>query len=88
MRLLTTTRFQRDLKRVDKPGKDLNKLWNVVETLLSGQGLGSRYRPHRLSGPWSRYWECHLEPGWLLIWGHQDDALVLVRTGSHTDLFG
>ena len=34
MRLLTTKRFERDLKRVRKRGKNLDKLWSVVEQLL------------------------------------------------------
>ena len=35
MRLLTTKRFEKDLKRGRKRGKDLDKLWSVVERLLS-----------------------------------------------------
>ena len=88
MRLLTTTRFKRDVKQAQKRGKDMDRLWRVVETLLAGRELASRHRPHRLSGQWSRYWECHIEPDWLLVWDHQDNTLVLVRTGSHSDLFG
>ncbi len=88
MRLLTTTRFDRDLRRTSKRGKDLGKLWAVVERLLSRQPLDPRSRPHRLSGDWSDYWECHVESDWLLVWGKEDDRLVLVRTGTHDDLFG
>ena len=88
MRLLTTSRFEKDLKRADRRGKDLDKLWTVVEALLSGRDLHPRLRPHRLSGQWSDYWECHIEPDWLLIWGYGNDALVVVRTGTHSDLFG
>ena len=50
MRLRTTTRFEKDLKRSAKRNKDLAKLWSLVEHLLSGQRLESRYRQHRLSG--------------------------------------
>ena len=32
-------------------------------------------------------WECHVDPDWLLIWTREVDALVLVRTGTHSDLF-
>ena len=88
MRLLTTTRFDRDLRRASKRGRDLGKLWAVVERLLSRQPLDPRNRPHRLSGDWSVYWECHVESDWLLVWGKEEDALVLVRTGTHDDLFG
>ena len=36
---------------------------------------------------WSPYWECHIEADWLVIWGPEDDTLILVRTGTHADLF-
>ena len=88
MRLLTTRRFERDVDRSRKRGKDLDKLWTVVEQLLQERPLDPRNRVHRLSGDWSGAWECHIEADWLLIWRHSDDALVLVRTGTHSDLFG
>ena len=87
MRLLTTKRFERDLKRVRKRGKNLDKLWSVVEQLLSKQPFDPRHRRHRLAGDWPPCWECHIEPDWLLIWHQKDHALILVRTGTHTDLF-
>ena len=38
---------------------------------------------------WSRSRECQIEPDWLLIWHVDDgDALILTRTGTHSDLFG
>ena len=45
--LLTTKRFEKDLKRGRKRGKDLDKLWSVVERLLSNQPLDPRHRKHR-----------------------------------------
>ena len=87
MRLLTTRRFERDLKRARKRGKDISKLHAVVETLLKGERLPPRCRSHPLSGDWKGFWECHLEPDWLLIWKQDEDALTLVRTGTHSDLF-
>lgn len=87
-RLRTTSRFEKDLKRVRRRKKDLNKLWAVVEQLLAGERLEPRYRQHRLSGRWSAYWECHIAPDWLLVWGWEADLLIVVRTGTHADLFG
>ena len=60
MRLLTTKRFEKDLKPGRKRGKDLDKLWSVVERLLSNQPLDPRHRKHRLTGDWSPCWECHI----------------------------
>ena len=88
MRLLTTTQFKKDLRRAKRRGKDLDKLWGIVERLQSEERLEPSNRPHRLSGEWAHCWECHIEPDWLLIWDQrQVDALILIRTGSHSDLF-
>ena len=88
MQLRTTTRFEKDLKRVAKRNRDLTKLWAIVERLVTGQRLEPQHRQHRLSGRRSSYWECHIEPDWLLIRGRDGDLLTLVRTGTHSDLFG
>ncbi len=87
MRLLTTNRFERDLKRAIKRGRDLDKLWKIVELLLDNKPLEKRHRPNPLSGIYATAWECHIEPDWLLIWNQEDNQLVLSRTGTHSDLF-
>ena len=79
--------LKEDLRRAKRRDKDLNKLWNVVERLSAQQPLDPRNRPHRLAGDWSPCWECHIEPDWLLIWDQREDLLILVRTGTHADLF-
>ena len=89
MRPIRTTRqFERDLKLARKRGWKLQKLWAVIQILSSGERLDPRFRPHRLSGRWRGFMECHVEPDWLLVWMSDDDGLVLVRTGTHADLFG
>ena len=40
----------KDLKRGRKRGKSLDKLWSVVERLLSKQPLDPRHRRYRLAG--------------------------------------
>jgi len=87
-RLKTTKRFERDLKRVRKRGEQLDKLWSVVDCLLRNEPLEARHRAHLLSGEWQSFRECHIEPDWLLIWREIEDQIILVRTGSHSDLFG
>lgn len=88
LRLRTTKQFERDLKTASKRGKNLDRLWTVVECLMNGEPLAARHRPHRLSGNWSPCWECHIEPDWLLIWCQTEEELVLAASGTHSDLFG
>ncbi len=86
-RLKTTKRFERDLKRTKKRGKQLDKLWAVVEHLLTDEPPEPRHRTQTLSGQWRSFRECHIEPDWLLIWREAEDELILARTGTHADLF-
>ena len=71
-----------------RPQASRETRWAVVDRLLAEQPLDPRNRAHRLSGEWSRSWECHIEPDWLLIWHVGENDLVLARTGTHSDLFG
>ena len=42
--------FKRDLKRLKKRGKDMEKLPSVIETLCAHGRLDSKHRDHALSG--------------------------------------
>ena len=82
-----TKQFDRDLRRAKRRGENLEVLWRVIEALKEGRRLETRHRVHKLSGDWVGFWECHVEPDWLLIWRLTEDALILVRTGTHSDIF-
>ena len=87
MRIVQPTSFKKDVKRQKKRGKDLDKLKTLIELLVSGSELPESYRDHGLSGHWVGWRDCHVGPDWLLIYKVSDDALILGRTGSHSDLF-
>ena len=88
MRTLSqTTQFSRDVKRMCKRGKDLEKLKEVVRLLASGSPLDPKFRDHPLTGPWKPSRDCHIEPDWILIYTVDANALRLERTGTHIDLF-
>ena len=59
----------------------------VVGALACDGVLPSLLQPHRLTGDLNGLWECHIEPDWLLIYDVNDDEVLLVRTGTHSDLF-
>ena len=85
--LSQTGQFAKDVKRLRKRGKDIEKLKAVVTRLASGQALEPRYRDHALAGEWKNCRDCHLEPDWVLIYSADERYLRLERTGSHSDLF-
>jgi mRNA interferase YafQ len=82
-----TSQFKRDVKRNQRQGKDLGKLKDVLERLATGEELASQHRDHVLVGQYKGTRECHLEADWLLIYELAESELVLIRTGSHSDLF-
>ena len=82
------TQFRRDVKLAQKRGKDMVKLREVILLLMEGRPLPPRFKDHALSGDWKHYRDCHIEPDWLLIYKIDRDHLHLVRTGTHSDLFG
>jgi mRNA interferase YafQ len=80
-------RFRDDLKQQRRRGKDIEDLIAIVELLAEDGSLPDAYRPHQLTGEWKGLWECHLEPDWLLIYEVTATEVLLIRTGSHADLF-
>jgi len=87
--IVISSRFKKDVKRTKKRGKDLDKLEEIVGLLAQDQDLPTRCRPHKLIGNYEGFWECHIEPDWLLVYGINDEenTLDLARTGTHSDLF-
>ena len=84
-----TTKFKKDIKLVQKQGKNLDKLFHVVELLSNDEKLDVKYRDHELSGNYDGFRECHIEPDWLLVYRKNSEQIILylLRTGSHSDLF-
>ena len=84
-----TTRFQKDLKRVQRRGYDMSLITDVIKKLADGEVLPEKNRDHSLSGEYIGCRECHITPDWLLVYEIDDGQLILylTRTGSHSDLF-
>ena len=80
--------FRKDYKKLKSSGKDLSKLALVINTLAAKEELPERNLDHALTGNYLGNRECHVSPDWLLIYQTTEAELILVRTGSHSELFG
>jgi len=58
-----------------------------MEALQADKPLPRKHVPHPLKGKWKPKWEYHIEPDWLLVYEVTEDEVLLVRTGTHSDLF-
>jgi mRNA interferase YafQ len=86
----TTKQFEGDYSLMVKRGKDIQKLKTIMRQVVNQQTLESKYHGHALGGNLGGYRDCHLEPGWILIYRIDRDLeeITFVRTGNHADLFG
>jgi len=82
-----TSQFKRDVRRMQRHGKDMGKLKGALQTLVKGEPLPALHRDHVLVGQYRGTRECHIEPDWLMIYELAETEIVLIRTGSHSDLF-
>jgi mRNA interferase YafQ len=80
-------KFKRDVKRLEKRGKDLGKLKTVLFILINKQELPAEYNDHPLKGNWKGFRDLHIEPDWLLLYRIFGEELQLARTGTHSDVF-
>ena len=95
IKIVTTNKYEKELKAMFERGKSLNKMLEVINLLLDNASKGmqlhlllpAQYRLQKLSGQYNNRWECHIEPDWLLIFYLDDEKLILERTGTHADLF-
>jgi mRNA interferase YafQ len=82
-----TKQFSRDIKRIQKRGKDVRKLQEIVKIIAEGLPLPANCKDHPLIGPWQESRDCHIETDWVLIYTADKDSLRFERTGTHSDLF-
>lgn len=86
-----TTQFAREYKRLKKKHYDMGEVDKAITAIVQQDALllSTRYSDHALKGSWLGYRELHIAADWLLIYQIVEDRLelVLVRTGSHDQLF-
>lgn len=88
--ILKTSRFKKSFKRVSGWSKFNQKAFEkVVGDLANLKKLEEKYKDHKLTGELKYFRECHIQPDLLLIYQIKRDELILILidTGSHSDLF-
>ena len=84
-----TSTFKKSYKLMKKRGLDISLLDKVIDDIRQGKELDTKYRNHELKGKFKGFYECHIQPDWLLIYFIENNilTLTLVDTGSHADIF-
>ncbi len=79
--------FKKDLKKLKSSNCNEDELLAVIGVLAHEQTLAEKLRDHALIGNYAGCRECHIRPDWLLIYQATKTDLLLLRTGSHSELF-
>lgn len=82
-----TTSFKRDLKKYKHSKDALLELNEIINKLANLEPLPAHNRDHNLRGEWIDHRECHVKNDVLLIYRTDETNLILVRFGSHSELF-
>ena len=82
--------FRKDLKLAKKRGLSLADLYIIIDCLAADEPLPDKCCNHLLHGDYNGYWECHINPDWLLLYEKDTEIRIisLYRTGTHADIFG
>ena len=91
LQIVQNSKFKTDSKRLIRSGNfseaDEEKLFDIIRLLAQQKKLESKYRDHPLTGNWKKHRECHIKPDLLLIYQIENNALKLIRIGSHSELY-
>jgi mRNA interferase YafQ len=82
-----TRQFEKDVKRMGKRGKNMEKLKIIVRAIVGEEPIDPIHRDHKLLGEWQGRHECHIESDWILIYKIEESSVIFERTGTHADLF-
>lgn len=84
-----TSKFQKDLKHLQRRGYDLSLLTEIIKQLAAGKELPPKHKDHALIFNYKGCRECHITPDWLLVYEVDGNELFLylTRTETHSDLF-
>lgn len=80
-----TNQFKRDAKKHYL--SLITPSWTeVIYCLCNDLPVPARYKDHQLTGNLKDFRDCHIKPDLVLLYRKTDDALELVRLGSHSEL--
>lgn len=81
--------FIKDLSKIKMSNNHYTKYISYISKLLNNETLPPEAKEHHLHGKWTDTREFHISGDMLVIYfiDNNNDELVLVRIGSHSNLF-
>ncbi|GAX87002.1 mRNA interferase YafQ [Lebetimonas natsushimae] len=79
--------FIKDFNKIKITDTQFQKFINYISLLLNNKELPAEARDHFLTGEWSDTREFHVGGDLLVIYIKTDKDLILIRIGTHSQLF-
>ena len=73
----TYKQYDCDVKLAVRRGLDIEKLLNVIKLLREDEPLPANLHNHMLTGDYKGYWECHINPDWLLLYEKDTEIRII-----------
>jgi len=88
-KIRTTNKFEKDVIKCIRRNLDIELLRSVVKSFEETGSVPQKHREHPLSGNWAGHFEAHIKADWLLVYlkDIENQSIILIRTGTHSDLF-
>jgi mRNA interferase YafQ len=82
-----TSQYKKDFKKAQKQKRNFSELKFILNKIVNRESIPPKYEDHALSGILKGKSDCHIEPDFILIYEIKEDDLILIRLGTHSELF-
>lgn len=87
LKIIRQKSFSKDLSKVKMSDTQYTKYIKYLSMLIGSEALPAEARDHSLTGEWKDVREFHIGGDLLVLYISNDDIVVLIRIGSHAQLF-
>ena len=87
-KLIRAKSFIKDYEKRRLTDQHYSKFIILVSKLLSNEPLPNEAKDHFLKGNWIGYREFHITGDIIIVYKIQEEYIILVRIGSHSQIFG
>ena len=87
LKIIRQKSFSKDLSKVKMSDTQYTKYIKYLSMLIDSEALPVEARDHSLTGEWKDVREFHIGGDLLVLYILNDDSVVLIRIGSHAQLF-
>ncbi len=87
MKIKREKTFIKDLKNIKITNEQSQRFLSYISKLMKNEKLPQEAFDHSLIGNWKDFREFHIAGDLIVIYKKEEDTLILVRIGTHAQIF-